>query len=72
MQCEGFRDNSNRIDYEDSLQTHKCPSPILLSGTKIVSGEGYFLCIVVGVDSCSGKIRAALAQEDPEDEGTPL
>ena len=37
-----------------------------------MSGEGYFLTIVVGIDSCSGKIRAALAQEDPEDEGTPL
>jgi hypothetical protein len=35
-----------------------------------MSGEGYFVCIVVGVDSCSGKIRAALAEDD--DEGTPL
>ncbi len=70
-QCEAFKNATNRIDYEDSLRENRVPSPVLLSGTKIMSGEGFFICIVVGVDSCSGKIRATLAQED-EDEGTPL
>ena len=36
-----------------------------------MSGEGYFVVIVVGADSCSGKIRSKLQQEDAE-EGTPL
>ena len=58
LQCEGYK---NKVSREGIDCTHKCPSPILLSGTKIISGEGYFLCIVVGVDSCSGKIRATLA-----------
>jgi magnesium-transporting ATPase (P-type) len=60
-QCETFKNATNRIDYEDSLRENRIPSPILLSGTKIMSGEGFFVCIVVGVDSCSGKIRCALA-----------
>ena len=58
--CEGSKNASNRIDYEDSLRQKKIPSPILLSGTKIMSGEGYFVVIVVGADSCSGKIRSKL------------
>ena len=62
---------SNRIDYEDSLRGHKVPSPVLLSGTKIISGEGYFVAIVVGPKSCSGKIREKLTEED-EDDDTPL
>ena len=37
-----------------------------------MSGEGLFIVIVVGKDSCSGKIRAKLALEDDEDQGTPL
>ena len=60
-QCEAFKNATNRIDYEDSLRENRVPSPVLLSGTKIMSGEGFFICIVVGVDSCSGKIRATLA-----------
>jgi magnesium-transporting ATPase (P-type) len=57
-QCQGAKDASNRIDYEGSLNTKKVPSPVLLSGTKILNGEGRFVCIVVGTDSCAGKIRA--------------
>jgi magnesium-transporting ATPase (P-type) len=67
-QCESTK-NSTRIDYEDQ-GSHKVPSPILLSGTKIVNGEGIFICIVVGVDSCSGKIRAQMMKD--EEETTPL
>ena len=46
---------------EDELQeigAHKIPSPILLSGTKIITGEGKMVVIVVGKYSCSGKIQA--------------
>jgi len=35
-----------------------------------VNGEGIFMCIVVGVDSCSGKIRAQMMKD--EEETTPL
>ena len=38
------------------------PSPVLLSGTQVSTGEGYFLCIVVGPHSCVGKIMGKLEQ----------
>lgn len=41
----------------------------MLSGTNVLAGEGKMVVIVVGDDSCLGKIRSTLAQ----DEGpTPL
>ena len=48
---------------------HELPSPILLSGTQIHTGEGWFMVIVVGKNSCVGKIMAKLSQEI---EMTPL
>jgi P-type Ca2+ transporter type 2B len=48
---------------------HDLPSPILLSGTQIQTGEGWFMVIVVGKNSCVGKIFAKLSQEI---EMTPL
>jgi len=36
-----------------------------------MSGEGRYVVIVVGMNSCAGKIRAKLNQEE-EEEGTPL
>lgn len=42
---------------------HDCPSPILLSGTQIQTGEGWLMMIVVGKNSCVGKIYAKLSQE---------
>jgi len=39
---------------------HEIPSPILMSGTTIVNGEGLFIAIVVGKDSCEGKIEEKL------------
>jgi magnesium-transporting ATPase (P-type) len=42
------------------IGTSKIPSPIILSGTKIMIGEGLFIVIVVGEDSCVGKIRSTL------------
>lgn len=58
---EGSRNISN---------PHTIPSPILLSGTKILSGVGYFLIIVVGDESCVGKIESLLRDQEPE--MTPL
>mmetsp|Transcript_9465 Transcript_9465/g.9189 ORF Transcript_9465/g.9189 Transcript_9465/m.9189 type:complete len:973 (+) Transcript_9465:1130-4048(+) len=48
---------------------HDIPSPILLSGTQIETGEGWFMVVVVGKESCVGKIYAKLSQEI---ETTPL
>lgn len=43
---------------------------MLLSGTAITTGEGLFLTIVVGDESCEGKIHAAV--DDGSDDKTPL
>ena len=45
---------------------HDVPSPILLSGTKVLSGEGKMLVLVVGDASCVGKIAALLRQDEDE------
>lgn len=36
----------------------------MMSGTKVLTGEGKMVVIVVGDLSCNGKIRAALDQEE--------
>ena len=42
----------------------------MMSGTKVLTGEGKMIVIVVGDLSCNGKIRAALNQD--EISATPL
>ena len=61
-----------KAKYADDVDigSSKIPSPIILSGTKIMIGEGLFIVIVVGEDSCVGKIRSTLQKE--EEEETPL
>jgi len=41
-----------------------------MSGTKILTGEGKMMILVVGKDSCIGKVKALLEKEEPEP--TPL
>jgi magnesium-transporting ATPase (P-type) len=48
---------------KNNSEKHEIPSPILLSGTKILSGEGRMMILVVGDQSCIGKIRALLSQD---------
>lgn len=48
---------------------HAVPTPILLSGSKILQGEGKFLVLVVGPNSCEGRILSIL---ESESETTPL
>lgn len=43
---------------------HEVPSPILFSGTKVLTGEGKMLIIAVGDASCIGKIRVLAGQEE--------
>lgn len=42
----------------------------MLSGTRMLNGEGRMIVIVVGEQSCLGKIQALLGQSEPE--ATPL
>jgi magnesium-transporting ATPase (P-type) len=55
---------------ESSERTpHSVPSPILLSGTQIQTGEGWFMCIVVGEMTCEGQILSGIKATS---ETTPL
>ena len=60
-------EKDNEVELNDKNQI---PSPILMSGTKVMSGEGKVLITVVGEYSCLGKLRKLLEQE--EKELTPL
>eukprot|EP00117_Sycon_ciliatum_P050124 scpid90314/ scgid35423/ Calcium-transporting ATPase 4, plasma membrane-type; Ca(2+)-ATPase isoform 4 len=54
---------------DNERTSHDLPSPILISGTQIQTGEGWFMLAVVGKHSCVGKIYAKLVQKI---EQTPL
>jgi P-type E1-E2 ATPase len=49
---------------------HDVPSPIMMSGTRILTGEGKMVVLVVGEQSCLGKIQALLGNSEAEP--TPL
>lgn len=70
--CRARQDEKD-AEYEylksDKKNHHDLPSPVLLSGTQIATGEGWFVCIVVGKHSCVGKILGKLEQSI---EVTPL
>lgn len=53
-----------------SRDPHACPSPVLLSGTQVQTGEGWFICVVVGEMTCEGQILASV--EERSNETTPL
>lgn len=59
------------LEPNEVIKSNKIPSPILLSGTKIMTGSGLMIVICVGKYSCSGKIKAKLQGNDDEEE-TPL
>lgn len=48
----------------------KAPSPIIISGSKIMSGEGHMLCLLVGKQHRQGKLNELIQEEN--DECTPL
>ena len=58
---EGGKNNAGR---------HDVPSAVIMSGTRILTGEGKMLIIVVGDSSCVGKISAILRTD--EEIVTPL
>jgi magnesium-transporting ATPase (P-type) len=47
-----FRQAEHESDGKFDKNPHDVPSPVLLSGTQIQTGQGYFLCAVVGDDTC--------------------
>lgn len=49
---------------------HDVPSPVMLSGTQIQTGAGWFITIVVGEETCEGQIMASLSDKGPDQ--TPL
>jgi magnesium-transporting ATPase (P-type) len=59
----------NRIGYLKNYNfffRFELPSPAILSGTKVLEGEGLYIVCVVGDASCLGKIRSVLENEDTE------
>jgi len=53
------------------INRHDAVSPILMSGTYVITGEGKMLVLVVGYSSCSGRIQLILKSQEDE-EMTPL
>lgn len=62
IESEGGKNKSSKNDV---------PSPVIMSGTKVLTGQGKMLMLVVGDSSCNGKIRKALNQEE-DFQATPL
>ena len=53
-QCEARLEDKleeEELQGKEDRNSHSLPSPILLSGTQIQTGEGWFLVIVVGKNS---------------------
>jgi magnesium-transporting ATPase (P-type) len=55
---------------KNTAGAHDVSSPIIISGTRVLTGSGVMLVIVVGDSSCIGKIRLSLSSVEPE--CTPL
>lgn len=68
--CKSKRDEVVEKGQRNSVTNHEVPSCVVLSGTRILSGEGKMIVIVVGDFSCLGKIRLILMQKEPD--ATPL
>lgn len=68
--CKAKRDTIMVEGGRNTATHHDVPSPIIMSGTKVLCGEGKFVVLVVGDNTCEGKIGAMLRQSDVE--VTPL
>lgn len=64
------RNEITREGAKNMASSHDVPSPILMSGTRMLNGEGKFVVLAVGDASCVGKINALLRSQDTE--ATPL
>lgn len=68
--CKQRQDEFEADNKSGKRGPHDVPSPVILSGTQIQTGQGWFVCIVVGDETCEGQILASLSSKDPEQ--TPL
>ena len=64
------RNEITREGAKNMAGAHEVPSPILMSGTRMLTGEGKCVILAVGDASCVGKINALLRSQDTE--ATPL
>ncbi len=55
-QCIEIRNEIIRENSKNTSDSHSIPSPAILSGTRVLSGEGRLVIAVVGSNSCVGKI----------------
>jgi len=69
QECLEKRDEIIANGQKNSSKSHDVYSPILMSGTSILTGEGRALVLVVGESSVLGQIKKFLVQET---EVTPL
>ncbi|KAI7859489.1 hypothetical protein BDC45DRAFT_543407 [Circinella umbellata] len=65
----GSHNNNNNNNNDLLMDLDSCPDPFLISGSKIIEGEGTYMVTSVGVHSCHGKIM--LSMRTPDDQ-TPL
>ena len=70
MKCINQRNVIIQEGTKDSAGAHDVASPVLLSGSRILSGEGKMIVIAVGNLSAIGKIQHLL--ESGEEQATPL
>lgn len=64
------RQREHEEDGNKSRTPHDVPSPVMLSGTQVQTGQGWFVVVVVGEMTCEGQILASV--EAKEQEVTPL
>ena len=69
--CLDKRNQMKEEGESNTAEKHDVPSPLLMSGTRVLSGEGKMCIIVVGEYSCVGKITSLLKGSN-ESEVTPL
>ncbi|MDR3548433.1 MAG: HAD-IC family P-type ATPase [Candidatus Pacebacteria bacterium] len=65
-ECDG---RIKELGQVDEMTSHDIPTPVLLSGTKVIHGEGLYLAIVVGPHSAIGSIMSKIMQKS---EASPL
>lgn len=69
-ECAKKRNEIQSSGRSDKHNIHTVPTPIMMSGTKILGGSGTMIVTTVGRDCAIGKIQALV--EDGENEATPL
>ena len=60
IKCINSRNNVISEGGKEQASTHEVSSPIMMSGSKVLQGEGKMLVIAVGKLSALGKIQALL------------